>query len=204
MKKFLKILVIILFAVFVIVQFIQPDRTNPRIVQSETLETSTQITESVKAIFERSCNDCHTNNTNYPFYSNISPFSWLLAEHIKEGRESLNFSTWNTYETSRKRRKLDEICEQAEDKEMPLPSYLWIHWNAKLTAEDVKVLCDWVETEKERLAKNLWFFVRLRKTDFGSETSNSDKIPAINFYFSEEIRWIQKKTWNSTFSSPLF
>lgn len=153
MKKALKIIAVVLFVLFVAIQFYRPDRTAPTIVEAETLESSTEVPEKVEQILVTSCNDCHTNKTIYPWYSQVAPASLFLANHISEGRRHLNFSVWNTYETRKKRRKLDEICEQITEKEMPLPSYLWIHWNAKLSDEDVKTLCDWADAEKARLAE---------------------------------------------------
>lgn len=153
MKKTLKIIVIVLFILFVAIQFYRPDRAAQPIVEAETLEASTQIPEAVERILTRGCNDCHTNKTNYPWYSQIAPASLFLASHIDDGRRHLNFSVWNTYETNRKRRKLDQICEQVSGKEMPLASYLWIHWNAELSDGDIKTLCDWTDKEKERLAE---------------------------------------------------
>jgi len=155
MKKTLKIIAIVLFVAFIVIQFYRPDRTALPIVEAETLQASTQVPETVEQIFTRSCNDCHTNKTNHPWYSQIVLASLFLDNHIKDGRRHLNFSVWNTYETRRKRRKLDEICEQVSQKEMPLPSYLWIHWSAKLSDEDVKTLCDWADEEKTRLAEML-------------------------------------------------
>ncbi len=151
MKKTLKIVVLALFIAFLIAQFIRPDSTNPPTVQAETLESSTQMPDEVKKILARSCADCHTNTTAYPWYSNVTPANFFLAHHIEEGRQTLNFSTWNTYETRRKRRKLDQACEQATSREMPLPSYLWIHSDAKLSDEDIKTLCAWTDAEKARL-----------------------------------------------------
>ena len=151
MKKALKIVAIVLFVAFIVIQFYRPDRTAPLIVEAETLEASTQVPEAVKQILTRSCNDCHTNKTNYPWYSQIAPASLFLASHVEDGRRHLNFSVWNTYETRRKRRKLDEICEQVTERYMPLPSYLWVHWDAKLSDEDIKILCYWAEQEKAKL-----------------------------------------------------
>lgn len=153
MKKALKITAIVLFAVFLVAQLIRPDRTNPPVVQAETLESSAQVPENVKKILARSCNDCHTNTTSYLWYSNVTPFNFFLNHHIEEGRGALNFSVWNAYETARKRRKLDEICEQVKENLMPLPSYLWIHRDARLSAEDVKILCDWTDAERAKLAQ---------------------------------------------------
>jgi len=153
MKKTLKIIAIVFFVALVAAQFYRPDRTTPPIIEADTLESSMQVPENVEQIFTGSCNDCHTYKTNYPWYANISPPSLFLASHIDEGRSELNLSVWNTYETRRKRRKLDEICEQVTQKYMPLPSYLWIHRDAALSDEEIKILCDWTETEKARLVE---------------------------------------------------
>lgn len=151
MKKILKIIAIVLAVGFIVIQFIRPDFTNPPIVEAETLEAATQIPENVQSILNRSCKDCHSNKTVYPWYSKIQPSAWFLAGHIEQGREELNFSVWNTYKASRKEKKLEDICEEVKAKAMPLPSYLWIHWDAKLSDEDIKTLCDWTEQEKAKI-----------------------------------------------------
>ncbi len=154
MKKFLKIAAIILAVAFVIIQFIRPDFTNPPVNQAETLEASMQIPENVEAILTTSCKDCHSNETNYPWYSNVQPAAWFLADHIKDGRRHLNLSVWNTYEPNRKKRKISEICEQVESREMPLPSYLYIHWDAKLSDEQIKTVCDWTKQEIDKFGQS--------------------------------------------------
>ena len=152
MKKTLKIIAVVLFAAFVAVQFYRPSKINPPIVETETLEATTQVPENVRAILKRSCSDCHSNETIYPWYSNISPFSWLLADHIEEGRRELNYSVWNTYSAKKKRHKFEEICEQITSGEMPHNQYLWLHADAQLSEEDKKIVCDWAETEKAKIA----------------------------------------------------
>lgn len=154
MKKVLKIIAVVLVAAFLAIQFYRPDRTNPPVVEAETLEVATQVPENVKEILERSCNDCHSNRTAYPWYSQIAPFSWLLANHVKEGRAELNFSVWATYADRRKRRKLDEICEQVKTGEMPHKQYLWIHRDAKLSEADKEILCDWAKSEIAKLPES--------------------------------------------------
>ena len=151
-KKVLKITVIVLAAAFVIAQFIRPNMTNPPENKPDTLEASTTLPSDVAAILTRYCADCHSNRTVYPWYSNVSPVSWLLADDINDGRKELNLSTWNTTDTKRKVRKLDKICEEVQDGEMPLPKYLWIHRDAKLSQGDINTLCAWTDSEKQRLA----------------------------------------------------
>jgi hypothetical protein len=151
-KKALKIIVIVLFVAFIGIQFIRPDMTNPPVAAEKALESVTQVPEPVGKILERSCSDCHSSKTVYPWYAQIAPASWFLADHIKDGRRELNFSEWGNYETRRKRKKLEEVCEQVKTKEMPLPSYLWIHWGAKLSDEEINILCDWSNAEAAKLA----------------------------------------------------
>ena len=153
MKKALKIMAIVLVVAFIGIQFIRPDFTNPSVNPAETLYAATEVPENVKTILNRSCADCHSNETKYPWYSKIQPSARFLADHIREGRRELNLSVWNTYEPRRKRKKLAEICEQVQQKEMPLPSYLWIHWNAKMSEADIKTLCDWTEAESAKIAE---------------------------------------------------
>ncbi len=151
MKKTIKIIVLVLAVVFAAAQFYRPDRTTAAIVPSETVDAATPIPENVAAILKRSCNDCHSNQTVYPWYANVVPVSWLLAQHINEGRQKLNFSIWNTYDIKKKLRKLDQICQQVTDGEMPHYQYLWIHGDAKLSDDDKKILCDWTETEMAKI-----------------------------------------------------
>ena len=151
MKKALKIIALILFLVFIGIQFVRPARINKHIVPEQTLEANAQVPEDIQRIFQKSCNDCHTNQTNWRWYSEIAPMSWGMVEHVEDGRAELNFSEWTSYETSRKRRKLDEICEQVQTKEMPLNQYVWVHWSAKLSDVEIKIVCDWTEAERARL-----------------------------------------------------
>ena len=154
MKKALKIIVIVGVIAFIGIQFIRPDFTNPPVVETDTLEASMQVPEQVDAILNRSCVDCHTNKTVYPWYSKIAPVSWWLGNHISEGRRELNMSVWNTYSPKKKANKLNEICEQVESGEMPLPSYLWIHRYAVLKEGETKTLCDWANAEKAKITVN--------------------------------------------------
>lgn len=143
MKKILKIVAIVVVLAFLIAQFFRPNRINPPVVEADTLEASTQVPENVEAILVRSCADCHSNTTIYPWYSNISPVSFFLVDHVEHGRSHLNFSVWNNYDKSKKLKKLDEIREQIDLAAMPLPSYLWLHRDAVLSGADAKVLKDW-------------------------------------------------------------
>jgi hypothetical protein len=152
-KKILRILSIVVFAALIVIQFVRIDRTNPSIVKGETLESAVLVPPDIALIIGRSCNDCHSHNTIYPWYSNAQPFAWFLKNHVDDGRRHLNFSLFNTYPPKRKVKKLEEICEQLESKEMPLPSYLWIHRDSVLSEGDSKALCDWANAEKAKFAE---------------------------------------------------
>src|SRR5687768_714181 len=97
LRKIIKIALIVVVLAFIIAQFIRPDFSNPPVVQAETLSSGTDVPPEVQQVLARSCNDCHSNETTYPWYSRVTPFNWFLATHIDEGRHELNFSKWNTY-----------------------------------------------------------------------------------------------------------
>ena len=149
--KVFKILAIIIVLALIVLQFFRIDRTNPTVVQAETLEATLAIPSDISGIIGRSCNDCHSNNTLYPWYSNVQPMAWFLKNHIDDARRQMNFSIWKTYSPKKQSKKLEDICEQLEAKEMPLPSYLWIHWDSILSDNDSKTLCDWAKLEKAKI-----------------------------------------------------
>ena len=151
MKKALKIVAAVFAVLFVVAQFIRPDYSDPPIVPGQELDATTEVPGNVAAILERSCRDCHTNKTNYPWYSQISPVSWWLKDHINEGRRELNLSEWGTYADRKKSKKLEEICEQVEAREMPLPSYTWVHRDSLLSEGDIRTLCDWSKAEQAKI-----------------------------------------------------
>ncbi|MCA1589404.1 MAG: heme-binding domain-containing protein [Acidobacteria bacterium] len=148
MRSIIKIATITLAVAFVGIQFIPPDFSDP----STNAESSIAAPTDVANVFRRSCFDCHSNETVYPWYSQIAPASWLLADHIRVGRSELNFNEWNAYSADRRSRKLDEICEQVRAGEMPLASYLWLHHSADLSDGDADLLCEWTDAEKSRIA----------------------------------------------------
>jgi len=151
LRKVLKWLVVVVAILFFAVQFKRPARTNPPIDHSQTLEAHAQISPEVSSILARSCNDCHSNRTAWPWYTNVAPVSWFVTEHVDEGRSEMNFSEWGLYNRRRQETRLQAICDEVESGGMPLSSYLPLHPHAKLSAEDKKALCDWAEAERARL-----------------------------------------------------
>ncbi len=152
MRKLLKWTAIVLVVLFLGIQLMRPARSNPPVDESQTIEARTQMTPQVKAIFERSCNDCHSNKTVWPWYTNVAPISWWIVGHINEARQLMNLSEWGKLDRDRQDRKLRQICDEVTDGGMPLPSYLPMHPKAKLSEQDKKTLCDWTAAERERLS----------------------------------------------------
>lgn len=148
MKTFLKAAVVAIAVAFIGLQVFQIDKSQPPVVQAETIDAVIKVPADVQAIFGRACNDCHSNTTRYPWYSYVQPSGWFLQSHITDGKRHLNFSTFATYNDARRAKKIEEICEQVSSGEMPLPSYLWIHGDAKLSESDKKTICDWTSTIK--------------------------------------------------------
>ncbi len=110
-----------------------------------------QIDPNVRAILERSCQDCHSEATHYPWYSYVAPVSFLIRSDVIHGREHLNLSRWSEYSLQRKERSLSEIANQVKDRDMPLPQYTLIHRNARLSDADVDAVFRWTQAERSRL-----------------------------------------------------
>ncbi|MGE4383848.1 MAG: heme-binding domain-containing protein [Arcobacter sp.] len=134
MKRTLLIFLII----FIVMQFIQTDKTNPKVDKNIEIKANAEVMK----IFKTACYDCHSNETVYPWYSNIAPFSWVVSNHINEGRKALNFSTWENYSDEEKKEHLKDIYRTVYAS-MPLQSYLWIHDDAILTKEQRTLIRDW-------------------------------------------------------------
>ncbi len=152
MKKWLKRLAAGAAVLLFVIQFYRPDRDNPPFVAADALESHVSVTPEVKAILDRSCADCHSNQTRWPWYSNVAPVSWFLADHVKEGRDNMNFSAWSGYRPRESAGLLNQMCKESQSGAMPLRSYLILHPSAKLSDADVKTLCDWADAERARLA----------------------------------------------------
>lgn len=152
-RRILKWTVIVLAVGFVAIQFVRPARTNPAIDESQTVNSITHVTPEVTAILDRSCRDCHSNKTVWPWYTQIAPVSWWLSNHVNEGRHNLNLSEWGKLPRDRQDRKLRQMCDEVTEGQMPLSSYLPVHPAARLSEQDKKTLCDWTEQERARLSQ---------------------------------------------------
>lgn len=105
----------------------------------------------VKAILAKACYDCHSDNTRYPWYSNVQPVAWWLGDHVKDGKRHLNFSQFGTYAAKRAGKKMQLVVDQIKDSEMPLPSYTLLHRDAKLSPAEITALTAWADSVRQAL-----------------------------------------------------
>lgn len=154
MSRKLKWASVTLAALFILIQFVRPAKTNPLIDETRAMQAHVQVTPEVAQILERACQDCHSNQTEWPWYSNVAPVSWLVIDHVNHGRRHLNFSDWAKYDQQRADELLENICEWVQDDQMPLKSYTLIHRDAKLSPPEREALCRWANAERQRLAAN--------------------------------------------------
>ncbi|HEY6951213.1 MAG TPA: heme-binding domain-containing protein [Bacteroidota bacterium] len=151
MKKILIRIILGLLGLFVVAQFIRPQLSNPQSDPALSIRNYKGIPPEVVARMEKSCFDCHSNETRWPWYSNITPVNFLLAKDVNNGRRHVNFSEWMSYKPGRVKSILDNIYDQVYNHEMPLSQYQLMHPDSKLTAADVKILCDWASGEEDRM-----------------------------------------------------
>jgi len=150
MKRILKIIGIILGVIFLGIQFFRPNRDNPVMDPSKSLFANANVPPEVATLIRNACFDCHSDETRWPFYSNIAPVSWLVASDVQEGRKHMNFSEWGTYAAKKRALKLDRLQDQVTDGGMPLPKYLLMHPDARLSDADRKKIADWAEKEGQQ------------------------------------------------------
>ncbi len=153
MKKYIKYFLVAALIILVLMQFYRPARnlySGP--VLPSDITNVYHVPVKVQTILQVSCNDCHSNNTHYPWYSEIQPIRMFEDSHINEGKEELNFSEFGNYTKKRQERKLKSMAEEIKEDEMPLASYTLIHRDAKLSAENKKILLDWIVKIQDSIA----------------------------------------------------
>ena len=127
-------------------QLIPVDRSNPAVDPSKTIYAFTPMPAGVRSVFQGSCANCHSNETRWPWYSHVAPFSWVIAHDVHEGRHNLNFSQWGIYPLKRRQNKLESICDQIMNGDMPESKYAFVHRDAKLTQEQKEAVCTWTQS----------------------------------------------------------
>lgn len=143
--KIVKKIALVLLVVLVGMQFYRPEKNQVEGDYVVAFEAETQPSAEVKEILRSACYDCHSDHTQYPWYNNVAPISYWLADHIKEGKEHLNFSDWENYTAKKKDHKLEEVVEEVKKGGMPLKEYTWTHGDARLTQEQIIALVTWAD-----------------------------------------------------------
>ncbi len=152
MKRLLKILGALCIVAIIAIQAFRPDRSNPASDPALAITTQLNVPADVRAILERSCYDCHSNRTAWPWYTAVSPVSWLVADDVHEARRHLNFSEWGKYKDDVRTTKLDMIASEVDKGDMPLGRYLLIHRNAALSKTERDLLSSWAGAVSDSLS----------------------------------------------------
>lgn len=150
MMKIVKKIAIVLLVVLVGMQFYRPEKNQAVGDYVAAFESETQPSAEVKHILKTACYDCHSANTEYPWYNNIAPISYWMADHVSEGKEHLNFSDWENYTAKKKDHKLEEVIEEVKEGHMPLNEYTWTHADAQLGQEQITALVTWAEEARKK------------------------------------------------------
>ncbi len=140
MSRRLKQAGVVFVIVFAAAQLVRPDRTNPATDVNRTIKAHVGTASGLPAVLDRSCRDCHSNGTVWPWYTRVAPVSWAMAYGVTAGRKAVNFSEWGAYQPERRQRLLAESCQDASKGKMPGPWTL-LHPEAKLSTQDVETIC---------------------------------------------------------------
>ena len=143
MKRILRYVLIGFGVLFVAIQFIPVERTNPPVTGL------VDAPEDVLTTLRRSCWDCHSNETEWPWYAYVAPMSLRVSQHVWMGREHVNFTEWDGYDAEERDEAYEDIAKVIDRGRMPLKDYLLVHRNAKLTTSDRKRLVSWAESARE-------------------------------------------------------
>ena len=143
--KIFKIIGWTLAGLIVLIQFIPVTFPETGEMDENDLFKTTTVPEEVGSIIKNACYDCHSSQTRYPWYTYIAPAKWLIIQDVNKGRKELNFSGWDSLNIRNKIKLLDEIAEEVEEGNMPLPIYTLLHPEGSLNEEEREMLTDWTE-----------------------------------------------------------
>ena len=137
--------------VFIAIQFFRPQKNISTLITDNDISTKYALPGDVQTVLKASCYDCHSNNTSYPWYNNIQPVAWFLADHVKEGKKELNFNEFASYKVAKQYRKLEEIINEVETDEMPIESYTVIHGGTKLNSSQKTMIINWANVLRDTI-----------------------------------------------------
>ena len=150
MKKYLRISLLAFIAIIALIQFFQPDKNRGEMT-SDHMFKQMNLPEDIQIMLKNACLDCHSNQTTYLWYHQIAPVSWMINQHITDGKKELNLSEWGQWDMMGKLTSLDKMKEEVEKGTMPLKPYILMHPKAKLTEEQKKRFYDWIEKLSEEM-----------------------------------------------------
>jgi hypothetical protein len=139
-----------LLVVFIVLQAFRPAKNNTG-DKSKDISLSYPVSDSVTALFNKACNDCHSNNTEYPWYAEVQPLGWWLNDHVIDGKKHFNLNEFSSYRIAKQYHKLEECIEQVKEGEMPLESYTVIHKEARLSEAERETLVAWFESIRDSM-----------------------------------------------------
>ncbi len=143
-----------LLIVFIAMQFVQPVHNKSEQVLATDFTKVYLVPDSIQLILKKACYDCHSNNSSYPWYSNIQPVAWMMARHISNGKDKLNFSDFGSYTNRRQISKLKGIANQIKDDEMPIASYKLMHPKARLLEAEKEMIMNWMNATADSLSSS--------------------------------------------------
>lgn len=147
-----KRIAVIVLVILAAIQLIPVAKTNPAVDSGKSLLAGNNVPAEVSEILQRSCQDCHSNRTKWPWYSHVAPVSWVVASDVSGARRHMNFDEWGSYSLEKRQSKLTKICEELKSGDMPDTKYTLIHRSAKLTEQQRGTLCDWAEATRGAIA----------------------------------------------------
>lgn len=141
---------IVAAAVLAAVQFIPVDRRNPTSLPAKSMYVVEGVPENLRSIMNGSCNDCHSNETRWPWYGYVAPASWIIASDVHQARRKMNLSDWGDFSEKKRAHELEEICNEILDGSMPDSKYTWIHRNSRLAADERDAVCRWTKSPHQQ------------------------------------------------------
>jgi hypothetical protein len=152
-KKYIKIFLLFFLGALVVMQFFRPKKNINKGAEATAnhIGKVIPVPENIAGILKRACYDCHSNNTNYPWYSNIMPVGWILDNHVKDGKRELNFDEFAAYKARRQSKKLEEVADEVKEEKMPIGNYTKIHKEARLSEDEKNALINWAMNAKNAI-----------------------------------------------------
>jgi hypothetical protein len=151
-------ILLVVFAIFIIIQFFRPalNHSNGK-AKPNAIENAYTVSSQVTEVLKKACNDCHSNDTKYPWYFRVQPVAWWLNHHVEEGKHELNFDEFLSYTPKKQNHKMEETIEQVKNGEMPMNSYTWVHKDAKISEQEKQLLMDWANQVRKEITLKTGF-----------------------------------------------